>query len=48
VQPVAGALLGQRAPRPALSALASERCLLMPTLEEGLAGYLAERTVAAA
>jgi dTDP-4-dehydrorhamnose reductase len=40
VQGVPGATLGQVAPRPRYSALASERGLLMPTLEDGLERYL--------
>lgn len=42
VQAVPGAALGQVAARPRFSALASERGLLMPTLEDGLARYFAE------
>ncbi|MBG9387624.1 family 1 glycosylhydrolase [Caenimonas aquaedulcis] len=42
VLPVPAATLGQRAPRPRFSALASERGLVMPTLDEGLVRYLAE------
>jgi dTDP-4-dehydrorhamnose reductase len=42
VLPVPGASLGQRAPRPRFSALASDRGTLMPTLQDGLARYLAE------
>jgi dTDP-4-dehydrorhamnose reductase len=45
VQPVPGSTLGQIAPRPRYSALASERGRVMPTLEDGLARYLAECTV---
>ncbi|MBA2676530.1 SDR family oxidoreductase, partial [Ramlibacter sp.] len=41
VHPVPGATLGQVAARPRFSALGSERGLLMPTLEDGLARYLA-------
>lgn len=40
VQAVPGATLGQIAPRPRYSALASERGLVMPTLEDGLERYL--------
>jgi dTDP-4-dehydrorhamnose reductase len=43
VQPVPGATLGQLAPRPRYSALASERGMVMPTLEHGLQTYMAER-----
>ncbi|WP_354003680.1 family 1 glycosylhydrolase [Ramlibacter aurantiacus] len=42
VDAVPGATLGQRAARPRYSALGSERGLLMPTLEDGLACYLGE------
>jgi dTDP-4-dehydrorhamnose reductase len=42
VQPVPAATLRQLAPRPRFSALGSERGLLMPRLEDGLAHYLAE------
>ncbi|MDB5956884.1 family 1 glycosylhydrolase [Ramlibacter sp.] len=41
VQAVPGASLGWVARRPRFSALASERGLVMPTLEEGLSRYLA-------
>jgi dTDP-4-dehydrorhamnose reductase len=37
-----GAALGQTAPRPRYSVLGSERGLVMPSLEEALARYLAE------
>jgi dTDP-4-dehydrorhamnose reductase len=43
VLPRVGTGLGWVAERPAYSALGSERARLMPTLEEGLARYLAER-----
>lgn len=42
VQAVPGATLGQAAVRPRYSALASERGLVMPTLEDGLERYLRE------
>jgi dTDP-4-dehydrorhamnose reductase len=42
VQAVPGASLGQCAARPPYGALASERGLVMPTLAEGLARYLAD------
>jgi dTDP-4-dehydrorhamnose reductase len=42
VLPVPSSALGLRAPRPGFSALGSERGLLMPSLEDGLARYLAE------
>jgi len=42
VRGVPGTLLGWVAPRPRYSALGSERGQLMPTLEDGLARYLAE------
>jgi hypothetical protein len=40
---VPGAALGQLALRPRYSALASERALLMPTLEHALARYRVDR-----
>jgi dTDP-4-dehydrorhamnose reductase len=42
VEGVPGASLGQTAPRPRYSVLSSERGLVMPSLEEALARYLAE------
>ena len=38
-------MLGRPAPRPALSALASQRehAILLPSWRDGLAGYLAQR-----
>jgi dTDP-4-dehydrorhamnose reductase len=43
IQSVPGAALGQVAPRPRYSALASERALLMPRLEDALARYMVDR-----
>jgi dTDP-4-dehydrorhamnose reductase len=43
IQSVPGAALGQIAPRPRYSALASERALLMPRLEDALARYIVDR-----
>ena len=40
IEPVPGSSLGQRAPRPRYSALASENGPVMPTLEHGLERYL--------
>jgi dTDP-4-dehydrorhamnose reductase len=48
VRGVPGESLGQAARRPRFSALTSERGLLLPPLEEGLARYLAEVTPPAA
>jgi dTDP-4-dehydrorhamnose reductase len=45
IRALPGAALGQVAPRPRFSALASERGMLMPTLEDGLVRYLAETLV---
>lgn len=42
VEGMPGAALGQAAPRPRYSVLSSERGLVMPSLEEALARYLAE------
>ena len=42
VRPLPGVALDQRAARPRFSALGSERGLLMPSLEDGLARYLSE------
>jgi dTDP-4-dehydrorhamnose reductase len=47
VDGVPGAALGQVARRPRFSALGSAQGLLMPTLEDGLARYLAEATIPA-
>lgn len=47
VRGVPGAALGQAAPRPGHVPLASERGLVMPTLEHGLARYLEETTMLA-
>jgi dTDP-4-dehydrorhamnose reductase len=48
VQPLPGAALGWIAKRPRFSALASERGIVMPTLEHGLARYLEESGAGAA
>jgi dTDP-4-dehydrorhamnose reductase len=48
VDGVTSAALRQQAARPAYSALASERGLLMPKLEDGLARYIAECAAPAA
>ena len=45
VRAVPGASLGQLAPRPRNCSLASERGLVMPTLDEGLSRYLQETVV---
>jgi dTDP-4-dehydrorhamnose reductase len=45
LEEVGGAAPGQRAPRPAYSALASERGVLLPSFEDALARYLNEREV---
>ena len=43
-------MLGRPAPRPAFSALASQRehAIRLPSWQDGLAGYLAQRTSARA
>jgi len=46
LQPCASALLGERAPRPRNGVLASERASLMPSLDDALQRFLAERDVA--
>ncbi|MDB5883098.1 MAG: putative b-glycosidase, Glycoside Hydrolase Family 1 [Ramlibacter sp.] len=43
IQRVPGTALGQIAPRPRYSALASERALLMPKLEDALARYMVDQ-----
>jgi len=45
LEEVGGDALGQRAPRPAHSALSSERGMLLPSFEDALARYLNEREV---
>jgi dTDP-4-dehydrorhamnose reductase len=44
LRPCAGAILGEISARPRYSVLASERATLMPTLDDALVRYAAERT----